>query len=82
MGCSMNKVKNKEMSGQFSRIEDLANELWFEIFGYIKTEDLFMSFDGLNKRINELLLSINIISLSYSDLNKDSILKFFKVNFL
>ncbi|CAF1238315.1 unnamed protein product [Adineta steineri] len=38
-----------------SCIEDLANELWLEIFDYLDWINLYSAFYGINKRINQLL---------------------------
>ncbi|UJR32019.1 hypothetical protein I4U23_019488 [Adineta vaga] len=39
-----------------STIEDLAVELWFDIFLYLKISDQFQAFFNLNKRLNDILL--------------------------
>jgi hypothetical protein len=41
----------------YSKIEDLAIELWLEIFSYLKTQHQFNAFFNLNKRLNEILFS-------------------------
>ncbi|CAF2125395.1 unnamed protein product [Rotaria magnacalcarata] len=40
-----------------SKIEDLSTELWLEIFAYLKIRQQFNAFFGLNKRLNQTLLS-------------------------
>ncbi len=65
-----------------SRIEDLANEIWLEMFDYFDWINLFMAFYGINKRINQLLVSIKTLSLySYYFVNQsNSIYIFFQVD--
>ncbi|UJR12563.1 hypothetical protein I4U23_016739 [Adineta vaga] len=46
-----------------SCIEDLANELWLEVFEYVDWINLFTSFYGINERINQLIQSIKSLSL-------------------
>jgi hypothetical protein len=41
----------------YSKIEDLAIELWLEIFSYLKLTHQFNAFSNLNKRINQILFS-------------------------
>ncbi|CAF1409965.1 unnamed protein product [Adineta steineri] len=55
-----------------SRIEDLPNEIWLEVFDYLDWINLFSAFYGLNKRINEFLLSIKYLSLYSSYLINSS----------
>ncbi|CAF0802102.1 unnamed protein product [Adineta steineri] len=38
-----------------SCIEDLANELWLDMFDYLDWINLYSAFYGINKRINQLL---------------------------
>ncbi|CAF4166802.1 unnamed protein product, partial [Adineta steineri] len=61
-------------------IEDLANDLWFEIFGYLDWINLFSTFYGINKRINQLLMFVNVLSLyeSYLINHSNSIYIFFQ----
>lgn len=40
-----------------STIEDLAIELWLEIFNYLKLVHQFNAFFNLNKRLNQILFS-------------------------
>ncbi len=40
-----------------SKIEDLAIELWLEIFSYLKIRHQFSAFFDLNKRLNQILFS-------------------------
>ncbi|CAF1658602.1 unnamed protein product, partial [Adineta ricciae] len=46
-----------------SKIEDLPNEIWLEIFDYFNWFDLFSSFYCLNKRIWHLLMCIKTLSV-------------------
>ncbi len=67
--------------GKRSRIEDLSNEIWLEIFDYLDWINLFLAFYGINKRINQLLVSIKTLSLysSYLVNQSNSIYLFFQV---
>ena len=67
--------------GKRSRIEDLANEIWLEIFDYLDWINIFLAFYGINKRINQLLVSIKTLSLySFYLVNQsNSIYIFFQV---
>jgi len=67
-----------------SRIEDLANEIWLEVFDYLDWINLFLAFHGINKRISELLVSIKVLSLysSYLIKHSNSIYIFFQVNLI
>ncbi|CAF4364812.1 unnamed protein product, partial [Rotaria sordida] len=42
----------------YTHIEDLSNEIFFEIFDYLHAIDIFTSFTSLNKRISSILQSI------------------------
>ncbi|UJR17482.1 hypothetical protein I4U23_004377 [Adineta vaga] len=55
-----------------SSIEDLANEIWLEMFDYLDWINLFSTFYGLNKRINQLLMCIKILSVYSSYLINQS----------
>ncbi|CAF0967257.1 unnamed protein product [Adineta steineri] len=46
-----------------SCIEDLANELWLEIFDYLDWINLYSALYGINKRINQLLMNIQTLSI-------------------
>ncbi|CAF4309275.1 unnamed protein product, partial [Adineta steineri] len=46
-----------------SCIEDLANELWLEMFDYLDWINLYSAFYGINKRINQLLMNIRTLSI-------------------
>jgi hypothetical protein len=48
----------------YSRLELLPNELLFYIFEYLDTRDLFYGFWGLNQRFNQLLQSLEKLSLT------------------
>ncbi len=51
-----------------SKIEDLAIELWLEIFSYLKICEQFNAFFNLNKRLNQILFSYRTqISLKNND---------------
>ncbi|UJR24773.1 hypothetical protein I4U23_006147 [Adineta vaga] len=57
-------------------LENLANELLFDLFEYFSSVDLFHSFNGLNIRFNQLLIeffqqkkSFDFRSISKQDLN-------------
>lgn len=69
---------------QPSRIEDLPNELWLEIFCYLDYINLFSAFYGINKQINELLVSSKILSLysSFFNFHSSSNYVFFKVDLI
>ncbi|CAF0929806.1 unnamed protein product [Adineta steineri] len=56
-------------------LEDLANELVFDIIDYLDIRHIYKDFFGLNRRINKLLDSLNNISLVLSSLigNDDDI---------
>jgi hypothetical protein len=47
-----------------NRLENLPNELLIEIFEYVDLRDLFDGFGGLNKRINDLIRSLQNLSLN------------------
>ena len=47
----------------FRRLEDLPNELFLEIFSYIRVPDLAGGFWNLNQRLNALLRALQCISL-------------------
>lgn len=66
-----------------SCIEDLPNELWVEVFNYLDWINLFLAFHGIKKRINQLLMSIKVLSLysSYLIHHSKSIYIFFQVRF-
>ena len=46
-----------------SRLEDLPNELLFDVFEYLDTRDLYQGFWGFNHRLNDLLNSLKNLSL-------------------
>ncbi|CAF1292936.1 unnamed protein product [Rotaria sordida] len=47
-------------------IEDLSNEIFFEIFDYLHALDIFTGFNLLNKRISSILQIISLhIIISY-----------------
>ncbi|CAF1363796.1 unnamed protein product [Rotaria sordida] len=49
-----------------THIEDLSNELFFEIFDYLHALDIFTAFNSLNKRISSILQIIPLrIIISY-----------------
>lgn len=80
-----NEVKKNEMSNERpSRLEDLPNEVWLEVFSYLDWINLFMAFYGIKKRINQLLTSINSLELysSYLLYQYNSICILFQVNFV
>ncbi|CAF5159773.1 unnamed protein product, partial [Rotaria sp. Silwood1] len=64
---------------KMTRLEDLSNELFFEIFGYLHGLDIFTAFSILNQRITLILSSISLISISLEDsiLNFTSVISFF-----
>ena len=64
-------------------IEDLANEIWLEIFGYLDCINLLSAFYGINKRFNQLLMSINTLSIysSYLINQSNTMYMLFEVNF-
>ncbi|CAF3590434.1 unnamed protein product [Rotaria sp. Silwood2] len=39
----------------YTRLEDLSNEIFFEIFDYFHALDIFTSFTSLNQRISSIL---------------------------
>ncbi|CAF4627275.1 unnamed protein product, partial [Rotaria magnacalcarata] len=41
-----------------THLEDLANEIFFELFDYLHALDIFTAFASLNKRISSILRSI------------------------
>jgi len=63
-------------------IENLPNELWIKVFNYLDWINLFSAFYGLNQRINQLVKSMNILSIYSSCLINyhDSIYIYFLVN--
>jgi len=67
-----------------SCIENLPNELWVRIFTHIDWMNLLLAFYGLNKRINQLFLSTDVLSIYSSCLinRHDSIYLYFKVIFI
>ncbi|CAF2882259.1 unnamed protein product [Rotaria sp. Silwood2] len=48
----------------YTKFEHLPNELLFGVFEYIDIRDLFYGFWGLNKRINQLLRSLQNLSFN------------------
>ena len=46
-----------------TRLEDLPNELFLHLFNYLDIRTLFHSFWGLNRRLNDIIHSINDLSL-------------------
>ncbi|CAF4130413.1 unnamed protein product, partial [Adineta steineri] len=59
-----------------SLIEDLPNELLFDVFQYLDTRDLYESFWGLNYRFNNILRSLKDLSLTMEK-NNPSLLTIF-----
>ena len=51
------------LNNMSSLLEDLPNELFLDIFQYIDTRDLYQGFWGLNIRFNNILQSLNNLSL-------------------
>ncbi len=43
-----------------THLEDLSNEIFFEIFDYLNALDIFTSFTSLNRRISSILQSISL----------------------
>ncbi|CAF1281790.1 unnamed protein product [Rotaria sp. Silwood1] len=43
-----------------TRLEDLSNEIFFKIFDYLHTLDIFTAFSTLNQRITLILPSISL----------------------
>lgn len=81
----IDEVNKEDMSDRApSRIEDLANELWLDVFGHLDWINLFMAFHGINKRIDELLVRIKVLSLysSYFTIHSNAIYIFFQVNLI
>ncbi|CAF3657273.1 unnamed protein product [Rotaria sp. Silwood1] len=71
-----------------TRLENLSNELFFEIFGYLHGLDIFTAFSILHQRITLILSSISLrivvsshqavsISLEDSILDFTSVISFF-----
>ena len=54
-----------------TRIEDLANELWLDLFDYLNLHEQFKAFSGLNKRLNAVLFSYRS-HISYNNNDKNS----------
>ncbi|CAF0846896.1 unnamed protein product [Adineta ricciae] len=46
-----------------TRLEDLCNEILFDIFDYVDARDVYRGFWNLNSRLNKLLTSIDYFSL-------------------
>ncbi|CAF2251816.1 unnamed protein product [Rotaria magnacalcarata] len=46
-----------------THLEDLSNEIFFEIFDYLHALDIFSAFASLNKRISSILRSISLCIL-------------------
>jgi hypothetical protein len=44
----------------YTRLEDLSNEIFFEIFDYLDAVDIFRGFSSLNRRISSILQIIPI----------------------
>ena len=66
------------------RFEDLPNEIFLEIFGYMKLHDLIRSFYNLNIRFNTILFSSNIhLHILYpDDLEENNLDQKFLANFI
>lgn len=82
---AVNKIDRKEMSNRVpSRIENLPNEIWLEVFHHLDWINVFSAFYGINKRINQLLMCINTLSLYSSCLinYSNSIYVYFQVNLI
>ena len=79
----MNPAKRRKTEVR-TDIECLPNELWLTVFNYLDWINLFSTFYGINKRINQLLMSINTLSIysSYLITHSNSIYIFFQVNFV
>ncbi|CAF3622234.1 unnamed protein product, partial [Rotaria sp. Silwood2] len=43
-----------------THLEDLSNEIFFEIFDYLHALDIFTAFASLNKRISSVLQLISL----------------------
>lgn len=59
-----------------NKIENLAIELWLEIFDHLTVREQFNAFFGLNKRLDQILFSYRTrISLKDNDKNAQHLLK-------
>lgn len=58
-----------------TRIEDLSNELWLDVFNYLNLYEQFKAFSDLNKRLNAILFSYrNHVSYNNNDKNSQCLL--------
>lgn len=58
-----------------TRIEDLSNELWLDVFNYLNLYEQFKAFSDLNKRLNAILFSYrNHVSYNNNDKNSQYLL--------
>lgn len=56
-----NNLFLKRMNNNCLKLEDLSNELFYELQTYLTYNDFYESFSNLNKRFDNLLLSMNNI---------------------
>ena len=72
--------KKRKISSSGTCLEDLPNEIFYEIFGYLNTNDIFTEFHDLNKRFHgllhksELSLKVNLslmTEMNFQELNRE-----------
>ncbi|CAF1208371.1 unnamed protein product [Rotaria sp. Silwood1] len=64
-----------------THIEDLSNEIFFEIFDYLHALDIFAAFNSLNKKISfisQIISLRGIISNDYCHRQIDSLSSYLK----
>ena len=52
-----------------SRLEDLPNELFLQLFKYLSTSEIFRSFHQLNSRLNSVIQSLHHLNYSSDDID-------------
>ena len=74
------KYSMKNYGKEKSRLEDLPNEIFLEIFDYFKLDECHFSFNRLNQRLKDLLLYRQNLSLIYNETISLTLIKFYRLN--
>ncbi|CAF3058682.1 unnamed protein product [Rotaria sp. Silwood2] len=74
------KLRN-EINQSITSIENLSNDLFYEIFDYLDGIDIFQAFSNLNYRFQELLNSSSILfKIKFHDSISEEILGGYKLD--